>query len=320
MRVRHILLVVAALLALDAPSASAGGDLVDLAIGPHSAWMVEAGGLRSFDTGSGKAQTGPRRTGSSYPLSVALAGGAVWVAGVDNGYTSGSVTRIDEHSGRARVVLRLRGSSAQAVSAGAGSVWVLIGSPAGNRVDRLALDGRLVRSWRLPGAGRIAADGQGCWVSGGGRLVRISPDGALHRVARAPLGDVTTGGGVVWLPRLTSVVGIDERTGAVRTLPTGRLRLGGFQHDLAYGAGALWALARRADQPGRSVLTRLDPQSGRTTATARIAGSADAVVAGADAIWVAVVLPVADGSPGGYALLRFDPRTLRLERQTRVVT
>jgi hypothetical protein len=314
------LLVFAGLLALDVPAASAGGDLVDLAAGAGRAWLVEPGGLRSFDTSSGAARRGPQRLGSSYPLSVAITGGAVWVAGVENGYASGSVTRVDERTGHARVVLRVRGSSAQAVAAGAGSVWVLIGSPAGNRIERLGLDGRLMRSWTLPHAGRIAADADGCWVSGGGRLLLISPAGRMRAIARAPLGDVATGGGFAWLPRRTSVLRIDQRSGAVRTLATGRLWLGGFQHDLAYGDGSLWALRQPPFHEGRSVLVRLDPQTGTTTATTRVTGVADAVVAEPGRIWVAAVLPPSAGQPGGYALLRFDPRTLRLERRTRVLT
>ena len=64
--------------------------------------------------------------------------------------------------------------------------------------------------------------------------------------------------------------------GQERTLHTGPLRLGGFQHDLAAGDGALWAL----DHGNRSHtrLQRFDLQTGRSTATLDVPGIADALI------------------------------------------
>ncbi len=109
----------------------------------------------------------------------------------------------------------------------------------------------------------MAADDAGCWISTGKWLLRIDPAGRLHRVVPSALADVATGGGAVWLPRMSSVLRVDERTGKVRVLRTGRLGLGGFQHDVAVGHGSLWALSS-----GRSV--RSSSASTRATATAPV--------------------------------------------------
>jgi len=236
--------------------------------------------------------------GAAFPTSVAVAGGAAWVASVENGYVWGTLSRIDERTGAVRVVWRKPRRSVQYVAGGAGSIWALIGATRGARIARFSLDGRLLRTWRIPAAGRMAADDAGCWVSTGKWLLRIDPAGRLHRVVRSPLADVATGGGAAWLPRMSSVLRVDERTGKVRVLRTGRLGLGGFQHDIAVGHGSLWALsAGRA----RSKLLRFDSSTGHRTGAVLVRGIADAVVIRPHAVWVATTA----------ALYRFDPETLR---------
>ena len=235
--------MLAATISIAAPSALAGGDFVDLAAGGGRVWFVGPSGVRSLDARSGRTRSTPRLAGAAYPLSVTLAGGAAWVASVENGYVWGTVSRIDERTGNVHVVWRKPKSSVQYVAAGAGSVWALIGSTAGARIARFTTDGRLLRVWRIPGAGRMAADASGCWISTGRWLFRIDPAGRLHRVLRASLGDVATGDGAAWLPRAGSVLRVDERTGRVRTIRTGRLGLGGFQHGLAFGNRSLWAVS-----------------------------------------------------------------------------
>ncbi len=153
----------------------------------------------------------------------------------------------------------------------------------------------------------MAADGAGCWISTGRWLLRIDPSCRVRRVVRAPLGDVATGDGAVWLPRASSVLRIDERTGRRRLLQTGRLGLGGFQHDLAVGDGALWAL--HSTSGTRSRLLRFDVRTGRSTGNVSLSGIA--VVVRPHTVWVATVLAVAGRPASGYALARIDPRTLR---------
>jgi hypothetical protein len=305
-------LVLAVLLAATAP-AGAGGDFVDLAAGDGRVWFVGEGMVRSYDASTGRQLTIPRLVGSAYPLSVALSPGATWVASVENGYVWGTLSRVDQRTGRARIVWRRRDSSVQEVAVGAGSVWVLIGSARGRRtrIARFALDGRLLRMYTVANAGRLAADGAGCWVSTSRGLLRIDPAGAVQRAAPGVFDGVATGGGGVWLPRRTSLLRLDERTGRVRTLVTGRLRLGGFQHEVAFAGGAVWVLQHPNITPTGSRLVRIDSRTGSTTGSVSLSGIADAVVVRLGAVWVASVASPAGGTASGESIVRIDARTLR---------
>jgi hypothetical protein len=303
---------------LVASPARAGGDFVDLAAGNARVWFVGEPGVREIDARTGHTLAGPRLVGAAYPLSIALAGGAAWVASVEGGYVWGTLTHIDTRTGRTRVLWRRYDSSVQYVAAGAGGVWAMLGSRTSRtgRVARFGLDGRLQHVWRIPEIGRMAADASGCWISTDQWLLHIDPSGHIHRVLRAQLGDVATGAGAVWLPQPTSVLRIDERTGRIRTLHTGRLRLGGFQHDLAAGDGALWALTDAGRS--RTALARFDPRSGRGTGRVDVPGIADALIVKPNAIWVATVIAPPNRPASGYDVIRLDPHTLRRTRLVHV--
>ena len=104
-----------------APGAQAGGDFVDLVVDGTHLWFVGPLGVRVVDARSGRTLSRPQLVGAAYPLSVTLAGGAAWVASVENGYVWGTLSRIDVKTGRVRVVWRRRGSSVQYVAAPAAS-------------------------------------------------------------------------------------------------------------------------------------------------------------------------------------------------------
>jgi hypothetical protein len=278
---------IALLVLVLAPAACAGGDFSDLVVASRGVWTVGPFGVRTLDARTGKTIYAPQPASARYPLSVAVAGGAAWVASVENGYADGELTRIDLRTHRTHVVLR---DTIVEVAAGGGAVYAL-GS---GEVVRLSADGRVTGRFPVVDAGRIAADASGCWVSATHRLMHIRTDGRVVEVLQAQLGDIATGDGAAWLPQSTSIVRIDERTAVVRGIRTGALRLGGFQHDLAVGAGALWV--------GSAIeLQRRSPATGRVTASARLPASAQAIGVTRTAVWVA----------SGYDLLRFDPRTLR---------
>jgi hypothetical protein len=188
-----VALLVSTIALLLAPAASAGGDFVDLAVGSTRIWFVGEPGVRELDARTGRTLASPRLVGAPYPLSVALAGGAAWVASVENGYVWGTLSRIDIHTGKPRVLWRKPDSSVQYVAAGAGSVWALIGSAGTTRIARFSLAGRLSHSWNVPGAGRMAADASGCWISTDHWLLHIDADGRVHHVLRTQLGDISTG-------------------------------------------------------------------------------------------------------------------------------
>jgi hypothetical protein len=290
------------------PAARAGGDFVDLAAGGGRIWFVGEPGVLELDARTGRTLFSAPVT-STYPQSVALAGGAAWIAGVENGFVQGTLTRIDLPTRRMRVVWREPSGSVLYVARGRASVWALVSSSGGSRIVRFALDGRVLRVWRIRGAGRMAADERGCWVSTDHRLLQIDDAGRVRSVVRAPLGDVGTGDGAVWLPRATSVLRIDQRTGEIRTIVTGRLLLGGFQHDLGAGDGALWLLQQSFDRRAR--LVRVDERTGRRTGSVEVDGIADALVVQPHAVWVATVIAPPGKSATGYDVLRIDPRTLR---------
>lgn len=304
------LLLTAAVIAVPPPRvARAGGDFVDLAADSSRVWFVGEAGIRELDANTGKVLATPQLRNAPYPDSVALAGGAAWIASVENGDIGGTLTRIDLRTRRARVVWHRADSAVFYTAAGAGSVWALIDVAGSAEIARFDLDGRLARTWRIPDAGRMAADRSGCWISTNQSLLHIDPAGKLHHVIRALLGDVATGAGAAWLPQTASVLRIDETSGRIARLPTGRLELGGFQHDLAAGNGALWALHQT--NRARSTLEKLDPRTGRTTATAEIPGIGDAIIVTPTALWIATVIAPANRPATGYDLIRLDPQTLR---------
>lgn len=304
-----VLLLAAAGLAL-VPVARAGGDFVNLAAGGGRVWFVGERGVVELDARTGRTVYSPLPTSSTYPQSIALAGGAAWVAGVENGFVGGKLVRIDVRTHRSRVVWREPDGSVLYVARGHASVWALIGAPGGAQLARFALDGRVLRVWRIPAAGRMAADDAGCWVSTDRWLLHVDDAGRVHRVVQAPLGDVATGDGAVWLPRETSVLRVDERTGRISTLATGRLRPGGFQHDLGAGDGSLWLL-QQSSTGRRARLLRFDERTGRRTGSVRLDGIGDALVVQPDAVWVATVIAPPGKVATGFHVLRVDPRTLR---------
>jgi hypothetical protein len=225
------------------------------------------------------------------------------VGSVENGYVWGTLSRIDTRTGKVRVLWRREQSSVQYVAAGAGSVWALIGVKGAMEAARFSGNGRLFRVWRLPrDAGRMAADRSGCWISSNGTLLHIDPSGRLHRALQAPFGEVATGAGAVWLAERTKVLRVDERTGQTRSIPTGTLRLGGFQHDLAATSDSLYLLQHSYTAASTSRLLKIDLRTGSVTRSALIAGIADAVVASPHAVWVATATS---------NVSRYDPRTLR---------
>ena len=159
---------------------------------------IQGRGVETYDVASDSGEThdlgsgvelppGVRKALEDYPVpspAAAHAPEAAWVASVENGFVWGTLSRVDERTGKVRVVWRRQGSSVQYVAAGAGSVWALIGSRRGSRIARFTLAGRLLRVWRIAAAGRMAADRQGCWISTNRWLLHIDPTGRVHRVVR----------------------------------------------------------------------------------------------------------------------------------------
>jgi DNA-binding SARP family transcriptional activator/ABC-type branched-subunit amino acid transport system substrate-binding protein len=164
----------------------------------------------------------------------------------------GRVLRVDPQTNR--VAAAISGVRARAIAADATSVWALADD---GRVARI--DGR---SNAIVGSGRVAASAVASIAAGrGGAWVSAPDDGALWRIAPGP-GD-----------RLV--------------MSTTRVATG--TTDLAYGAGALWAV-----NPLRGTLARIDGIAVRASA---IGGFPRAVAVGAGAVWVATAAATADAPP-----------------------
>ena len=296
---------------ITAPSARAGGDFLDLAAGSSRVWVVGAAGVNALDARTGRTLARPALVRTPYSLSVALAGGAAWIASVENGYVWGTLSRIDTRTGTTRVLWRRRESSVQYVAAGAGGVYALIASKHGTRVARFALDGRLERFWQVPGAGRIAADDSGCWITAAGSLFHIDQAGLLHRILSARLGSIAVGEGASGFPvrrqssawtsaparRAGSAPAVSPSVASSTTSPCAAT-LSGF-----------WC-TRPAASPRRRC-SAWTPPLGRITGRVAVPGIANAVVVATGAVWVATAMAPAGAVATGYAALRFDPRTLR---------
>src|SRR5579862_3171689 len=127
------------------PLARAGGDFVDLAAAGGRVWFVGEPGVLELDAHTGRTLARPRLAGAAYPLSVALAGGAAWVASVENGYVWGTLTRVDAATGKVRELWRKPDSYVQYVAAGAGGVWARIVFAGVTRMARFSLTGHFTR-------------------------------------------------------------------------------------------------------------------------------------------------------------------------------
>jgi hypothetical protein len=289
-------LALATLLAAFAAPAHAGGNFMDIAADSATVWVTGDFGIDQLDARTGR-ELRQVVLGSLYPLSVGIGGGAAWVASVESGYGSGTVTRIDETTGRARVLLR-RNWSAQKIAVAGGSVWVLLGSRGPYRVARFDLAGRL-RALVAVGrdAGWLTADERGAWVCCRGRtLLRVDRAGRVHPAFSLPTANpVWAADGSLWLAGQSVLDRIDEQTGRL----IARVPLA-FPYGVAAGEGSVYAL-------GNQTVIRIDPATNRVLARRPIPGIAQAVSGTAAGVWVAFTRQTTS------RVFRLDPRTLAVE-------
>lgn len=297
--------VVAGLLA---GAAGAGGIQIELAAAGRTRWVVTGSEVLRVDGASGRILARPR-PGGSYPLEVAVGGGAAWVGCVENGFVDGALSRIDLATGRVTTALRVRDGAVGAVAVGGGSAWALVGPTNAARLARVDLaTGRQVA---LLSAGRspawLAADSSAVWVSdAAGALLRVEPrTGRVRTVLRSRgLGQVAAGLGDVWAADGRTVVHVDGRTGRVLA----RIAVGGDPLSFAVGPRHIWVLAYEK----RLVrLVRIDAGANRVTASRVLPRSPGTVTVAAGSVWVGALVPTP-------RLLRIDPRTLDVRGSTRL--
>src|SRR5947208_3303642 len=309
-RVRIACAVALLAFATATPAALAGGVPVQLAAAGDKIWTCSDAGLVVLDAGTGLILRHPR-VGSSYPLQVALAGGAAWVAGVENRFVAGALSRVELASGHSSVVLRSRRGPVFAVAASGGRVWALVGPTSHARVVQIdAHSGRrigLVHGASEPAA--VAADRSGIWIvdASGWLLHARQSDRRAGRVLRVPLGSrgapvVALGLGDAWVSDGNTLVRVDERTNR----PLARISVRGLPLAMAAGDGAVWALLlQRSKQHDRMWLARVSTMTDTVNASVRVSTSASSLAVGTGGVWVGVS--------------GFSPRVLRVEPRTRTV-
>ncbi|HVS84186.1 MAG TPA: hypothetical protein VHD91_00980 [Gaiellaceae bacterium] len=287
-------LVAVASVALAAvPAAHAGGTQAGVVAARGRVWALAGGSAVELDRTSGRIVRSVR---GRYPFATALAfgGGSVWLSSVENGFVSGSVTRIPP-SGRITSPLVLPGRPVFALASDGSSAWALVGPWRDPRLARI--DGVRVRTFSSHGVGFLTSGAGAVYgLTSWGTVIRIAHDGRAHVLARlrGADGPPVAGAGSLWVPRGSTLVRLDPRDG--RTL--GILRLGGSASSLVFSGDTAWAAVLHHDA---FRLERLDPRTMRVTAARTIPNRAPQLSYGNGALWLA---------DGDLRVWRVDPRTL----------
>jgi DNA-binding SARP family transcriptional activator/ABC-type branched-subunit amino acid transport system substrate-binding protein len=276
-----------------------------IAVGRGEVWVLNADDqtLSRIDPRTHAADT--FATGAT-PTDLAVGPDAVWVGSGGRvrrvqapGLVATALARLDPdtHAPRARIALprataTVSDAVADHVAVGAGGVWAI--GPDG-RV--LRIDARTNRvAAAIPGvrARAIAADATSLWaLAADGRVTRI--DGRSNaivsrgRVDASSVASIAAGRGGAWVsaPDDGTLWRIVPGRGDRLVMSTIRVTTG--TTDLAYGAGALWAV-----NPLRGTLARVDGTAVRVSA---VGGFPRAVAVGAGAVWVATAAPAAQAPP-----------------------
>ncbi len=290
------LALVLVVLAFASASARAGGDFMDVSAGDRTVWVGGDFGVDQLDARTGRVLRNVVLPGL-YPLSISRGGGALWVGAVDQTGLSGNVTRIDERTGRERVLLT-RFGSAQEVAVAGGEVWVLLADRGRYRVARLDLAGRLRTLVNLGrDGGWLTADSRGAWICCHDRtLLLLDPAGHRHSTFSLPTDNpVWAAAGSIWFPGPGVLDRLDERTG--RTLA--RIPLAGTR-DVVGSSGSVYAL-------GSNSVVRIDVATNRVLARRRVPGITQALSATPGGVWVAFAT-----RPAASHVEKLDGRTLRV--------
>jgi YVTN family beta-propeller protein len=199
----------------------------------------------------------------SHPSSVAVAGGAVWVAGSPG--NKGAVMRVDPRTNRVQAVISTP-RLPRALAADSDRLWVVTSAPPHRRgtlarihLARNRLEGKPIRLGRAPAG--IALGRGSVWVTDAltHTLTRIDATTgrkiAAIRVGHNPHG-IAYGAGSVWVANADdgTVSRVDAATDELAaTVPAGRIPSG-----IAYGHGLVWVT-----NLGDGTLSRIDPATNR---------------------------------------------------------
>lgn len=216
---------------------------------------------------------------------------------------SGSASRTYDHVrassslGVGRTTIRLIGAPV-GVAVGAGSVFVLVGDGAGERLLRLDPVTGAVRSTTRLGTvgyenGGVAVRAGTVWAAAGMRLFRLDPTGTV--TATIAVGGTATSlfasRSAVWVTRasgrLGQLVRVDPRSNRV----VARTSMGGGPVAVVAALGSVWVA-----NSSPSSLMRIDPRTNRVVATLLESRFSSALALAHGLLWVA----------GGQHLLGLD--------------
>ncbi|MBD0329825.1 MAG: hypothetical protein ICV64_06955 [Thermoleophilia bacterium] len=220
------------------------GEVFDLAADARGVWAAhQTGGLSKIAASgeAGEAFQVPAGDGSYSVGAVAVAGGAVWLAGsTPEGL---DLVRLDPATRAPDGVVRLGRRTATSLAVGHGSAW--LASTLTNEVVRVSLTSRAVHPISVAAPGAIAVAPSGVWVASEAddRVWWIDPATNLLddriQVGDAPV-DIAVGEGAVWVAnyRDGSVSRIDPKRREV----TDTIPVGPNVAALAAGDGFVWAV------------------------------------------------------------------------------
>ena len=303
--------VLAAAVAIPVFALGQGGGGGSAGVAPNFVAVIDP----SSNSVVGSVQVGAR------PLGVAIGGGSVWVANLDDR----TLSRVDSRT-RALVRTITLAATPTGIAVGAGAVWVangILGTV--TRVDPGANAAvETVEVTFRSSSGSVAIGEGAVWAAfGGGEVARIDPGSsrvAAIGVSGASPSAVAVGEGWVWIANAgdNTVSRVNPRTtSVVRTITVGRrpsslavgaggvwvaseedglvtridaasdsattISVGAEPTGIAFGEGAVW-VANGAD----GTVSRIDAESGRVVKTIRVGSRPSAIAAGSGAVWVTV--------------------------------
>jgi class 3 adenylate cyclase len=251
-----------------------------------------ANSVVAIDSESGEAR-GIVEVGAG-PASLAVGGGAVWVANLDDG----TVSRVDSDT------LTEAGSRGgigipTSMAVGEGGVWVADG--VSNTLYEIDPGTNRVEIHEGVGGNGVAVGFNYLWVidAESDTVLRIDP--TTLEVDRIRLEDgsgpaaIATGQGAVWVANelKESVTRIDPFT---REIVASDIALCCPPTGISVGPSGVWITSRAQD-----AIARIDPQSNSATQSLEVADAPEGIAVAADGVWIA--------NSGAQSIWRLDPVT-----------
>jgi DNA-binding SARP family transcriptional activator/ABC-type branched-subunit amino acid transport system substrate-binding protein len=280
-----------------------------IAVGNGDVWVLNADDQTLSRIDPRTRATDTFATGAT-PTDLAVGPDAVWVGSGGRvrraqapGLVATALARLDPdtHAPRATIALprataTVSNAVADHVTVGAGGVWAI--GPDGRVLRIDAQTNRIAAAISGVRARAIAADATSLWaLADDGRVTRIDARSntivARGRVDASAVASIAAGRGGAWVSAPDDGMLWRIVPGRGDRLVMSTMRVATGTTDLAYGAGALWAV-----DPLRGTLARIDGTTVRVTA---IGGFPRAVAVGAGAVWVATAASTAQAAPASPA-------------------